>query len=126
MKKLVKILPYKKIFLNACAAGLLYGTWAYVANDKGALVSAVTQGSMSFSFTFFVAFYLELVHRKASGFTALVLYCVSLIVFLTLMQMSIHYIVDTQNIIATILPSVVIGSIYILFYVLHLKKGMQG
>ncbi len=116
-------LPYKKIFINGFLSGLLYGTWAYIANDIGALQSALTQGSMSFTFTFFVAFYLEIANQKADSFKALVLYCVALITFLVVAQISIHYMINTENILATVTPSFVIGTVYIVLYLLHLNKG---
>jgi len=121
----MKNLPYKKIFYNAFTSAALYGTWAYIANEKGALISSMTQASMSFFFTFFIAFYLELIHRKVQNFRVLLLYITALLLFLMSSQVAMHYVVDTQNIITTVLPSFIIGTIYITVYVIHLKKSMK-
>jgi len=117
------VLPYTKIFYNALTSAMIYGTWTYFANDTGAFFSALIQASISFLFTFFIAFYLEVLHRKVKTFRVTVICSVGLIIFLGGVQALIHYFINTENILSTVLPSYIVGSIYITLYLIHLKRG---
>jgi len=117
------LLPYKKILYNALISAIIYGVWTYLANEIEAFFSALTQASISFLFTFFIAFYLEVLHQKVKTFKVTVIYSIGLILFLGTIQAIIHYFINTENILITVLPSYIIGSIYITIYLLHLKKG---
>ncbi|QOR62689.1 hypothetical protein ACM66Z_04280 [Sulfurovum sp. ST-21] len=119
---MLRTLPHKKIVMNAIAAFFIYGTWAYGANDVGAVKSAMAQGSMSFANTLVLALYLEVVHRIASGLKQLIAYVFALFLSVVGIQVLIHYTVGTQNIFLTILPGMIIGTIYIVSYLYHLKR----
>lgn len=118
----MKNLPYKKIFFNALFSAVVYGIWTYFANDIGAVQSALTQASLSFSLTYFVAFCLELLNQKVNSFTLVIISVMLLLLFLSIVQISIHFLMNTENILKTVTPSLFIGTIYIILYILHLKK----
>lgn len=119
---MLRTLPHKKIVMNAIAAFFIYGAWAYGANNVGAVKSAMAQGSMSFANTLVLALYLEVVHRIASGLKQLIAYVFALFLSVVGIQVLIHYTVGTQNIFLTILPGMIIGTIYIVSYLYHLKR----
>ena len=118
----MKKLPYKKIFFNAFFAAILYGIWTYFANDIGAMKSAFTQATLSFTLTYFVAFYLELLNQKAKTLKIVIISVMILLLFLVIVQVSIHFLMNTENILKTVTPSLMIGAIYIVLYILHLNK----
>ena len=118
----MRSLPYKKIFYNGIFAATIYGIWTYYANNIGAATSALTQASLSFTLTFFVAFSLELINKHTQSFSKVIIYIVMLLCMLATVQISIHYIMNTQNIIKTVTPSLMIGTLYIVSYILHLNK----
>ena len=120
---MLKKLPYKKIFMNAIVAFFIYGTWAYAANDIGAVTSAFTQGSMSFIITVMLAMYLEIVHRMSKNFMQLVTYVLGWFILIVGTQATIHYMVGTENIFFTLLPSMIIGTVYVIGYLVQLHKG---
>lgn len=122
----MKSLPYKKIFFNALFSAVVYGVWTYFANDIGAVQSALTQASLSFSLTYFVAFCLELLNQKVNSFALVIVSVMSLLLFLAIVQISIHFLMNTENILKTVTPSLMIGTIYIILYILHLKKGSSN
>jgi len=118
----MKSLPYKKIFYNGVFAATIYGIWTYYANDIGAVTSALTQASLSFTLTFFVAFSLELINKHTQSFGTVVMYILMLLCMLATVQIGIHYVMNTENIIKTVTPSLMIGTVYIVSYILHLNK----
>lgn len=119
---MLRTLPHKKIVMNAIAAFFIYGAWAYGANNVGAVKSAMAQGSMSFANMLVLALYLEVVYRIASGLKQLIAYVFALFLSVAGIQVLIHYTVGTQNIFLTILPGMIIGTIYIVSYLYHLKR----
>ncbi|BAF71906.1 hypothetical protein [Sulfurovum sp. NBC37-1] len=122
---MIASLPYKKILKNAAAAFFIYGTWAYGANDTGAVTSAFTQGSMSFAITVILAMYLEIIHRIAGNFIQLTGYVLAWFAFIVGTQAAVHYTVGTEHIFLTLLPGMIIGSIYVVGYLYHLKEGVK-
>jgi len=122
MASMLKELPYKKVFLNASVAFVSYALWTYYLNDVGALFSALTQGSMSFFITFFLASILEMIHRKTDTLLSTFLYTALLLLIITSLQAFMHYLIKTENIGLTVLPSAVFGSIYCMGYLWHLKR----
>ena len=115
-------LPYKKIFFNGVFSAFLYGIWTYLANDIGAMTSAFTQATLSFSLTFFVAFSLELINQQTKSLKIQITFVLLLLFLLVTVQVGTHYFMDTENILKTVTPSLSIGTIYIVLYILHLKK----
>ena len=88
--------------------------------------AGVVQGSYSLLLTFVMTLATEGLYRALS----LVyggLYWLMMIVCLSLFTTAygIHYLVGTPEILMTILPGFVIGSIYTLVYVLGLKRHVQ-
>ena len=118
----MKNLPYKKIFFNGMISAFIYGVWTYFANNEGAVTSALTQATLSFTLTFFVAFCLELINKNTKSLKLVIMYVFMLLLFLAMTQISIHYVMHTENILKTVTPSLAIGTIYIVLYILHLKK----
>jgi len=119
---MVRTLPYRKILMNATVAFFIYGTWAYAANTIGAEKSAVAQGSMSFINTFILAMYLEIIHRISKNFMQLVLYVCACFAVIVGGQAMIHNMVGTQHIFLTLLPGMIIGTVYMVGYLLQLHK----
>jgi hypothetical protein len=119
----MKTLPYKKIFMNAFIAFFIYGTWAYSANHIGAILSAFTQGSMSFVNTFILAISLEIIHIISTNLIHLILYVIGLFCLIVGTQAIVHYIIGTENILLTLLPGMTIGTLYMIIYLLNLYKG---
>lgn len=122
--------PLGRSFLAGFAGLIVYGGWAVYANashgDTVALRAGVVQGSYSLLLTFVMTLATEGLYRALS----LVyggLYWLMMIVCLSLFTTAygIHYLVGTPEILMTILPGFVIGSIYTLVYVLGLKRHVQ-
>ena len=108
--------------MNATVAFFIYGTWAYGANDVGAEISAVTQGSMSFAITVILATYLEIVHRLSKNLKQLAAYVAIWFAVIMGTQALIHYAVGTERIFLTLLPGMIIGTVYMVGYLLQLHK----
>ena len=119
---MIRELPYKKLFINAAGAFVFYSVWAYFANDGSAVRSSLMQGSMSFIVTFFLAMMLEIIYKKATTAILAVLLALLLIWSLMSVQGIVHYFIGTDHVFMTILPGLILGTIYVVVYLLDLEK----
>ena len=119
--------PVMRSFLAGLAGFVAYGGWAFYANsshgDMIALRSGVVQGSYSFVLTFVMTIVTEWLFTKLYGKllwlpTLMVIVCS--VLFTT--AYTINMIAGTPEILMTIFPGFVIGSIYTLIYVIGLSK----
>jgi len=115
-------LPYTKIFLNATVAFISYFTWTYLVNDIGVILSSFTQGCMSFLTTFFIASILEIIHLKTKTLMGTSFSVLALMISTIGLQTFTHYMIHTENIAITVLPSAAFGSLYSIGYIWHLKR----
>ncbi len=107
--------------LTALAGFLGYGGWAYWSNlsagDKIALKAFWVQGLVSFCLTYLLNLYLEWLVNQWT-YTGLKLQKIWIVATLSVMLLSglLHYGFGTPNILITILPGSVLGSLYIFSY----------
>ena len=113
----------------AIGAGCMYGAWALWANSAhGAAAgwrAAGTQFLVSFVVTLAITTVMEQVHaslpsplRRVAGAIAA---SVGVTVILTL---SLHYASGTPEILATVVPVLVLGSLYCIAYVANLEREL--
>lgn len=122
--------PAHKVLLRSTAAGLagfvVYGGWAYFANmahgEDIAMRSGLVQGGYSLVLTFVMTLVTEFLFLKLLNVLASAV-IVSVILFSS--AYTIHMLVGTPEILMTIFPGWVIGSIYTEFYLLGLERGTR-
>ena len=113
--------PLGRAIATSCGAGVLYGTWAGIANrDHGAqaaLRAAATQALVSITLTFCVVLIMEYLSRRGRsplhGFLLSAIATTSLMIGLTV---SAHAWSGTPHLIASVAPSVLIGTVFIVTY----------
>lgn len=116
--------PLARSFFSGLAGFVVYGGWAYFVNESHgqdlAMMIGLVQGSYSFALTFVMTLVTEWLFLKCNGqfFTIMAIVCTALFVTPYL----IHMLIGTPEILMTILPGFVIGSIYTGVYVVGLKK----
>ena len=116
--------PFVRSVLSGLAGFVVYGGWAYLVNvDHGqdlAMMIGLVQGSYSFALTFIMTLVTEWLFEKCDGqfLTIMAIVCTALFVTPYL----IHMFIGTPEILMTILPGFVIGSIYTGVYVMGLKR----
>jgi len=112
-----------RIFLSALAGFVAYGSWGYLVNMSHGwhqgLESGLTQGSYSFTVTLFYSGLIEWLYAKTRKKVLTIVTC-SLSVIST--SYAVHTLVGTPEILPTIAPGAVIGSVYVYGYVLGLAK----
>ena len=119
--------PWIRSLLSSIAAFVIYGGWAYFVNrshdESLAQMIGVVQGGYSFGLTFVMTLVTEWLYQKFSNQTHQVRYVmVTVCTALFIMPVTIHWMIGTPEILMTILPGFVIGSIYTWVYVLGLSK----
>ena len=119
---MIKHLPFKKLLINGIGAFVIYAVWAYFANDGSAVRSAFMQGSMSFLMTIFLAIMLEFIYKKATSAISAIIFALLLIWSIMALQAIVHYFIGTDNIFMTILPGLVLGTVYVVVYLLDLNR----
>jgi len=130
LRSLKYSLTHSKILrgLLAAAAGfIVYGGWAYYINfshgSNAALKALFTQGGYSFTLTLITAFIMEwlfqLSNKPVTRF-CLTFFITSLMLYST--SWSINAWAGTPEILWTILPGAIIGTLYTLSYTLTLFK----
>ncbi len=102
----------------------MYGSWAYFANmahgEAVAMRGGLVQGGYSLVLTFVMSLVTEFLYAKIDkvGVTVAV---VSIILFIS--AFTIHMLVGTPEILMTIAPGWVIGSVYTVAYLLGLRRA---
>ncbi len=118
--------PLARSTVAGVAGFAVYGGWAAYANlDHGSIIamrSGLVQGSYSLVLTFLMSFATEELYKQLSVLWMTVA-VVCLILFST--AYGIHHLVGTPEILMSILPGFVIGSIYTWVYVWGLQHGTK-
>jgi len=121
--------PLLRSFIAGFAGLVGYGSWAVYANlDHGTFIairSGLVQGTYSFVLTFLMTWLTEWLFAKFAslpmGSSVTTTGVVCLILFVS--AYGIHMLVGTPEILMTILPGFVIGSVYTAVYVWSLQRG---
>ena len=122
----------RSALLRSLLAGLAgfvgYGAWAWYANlDHGADIamrSGVVQGGYSLALTFLMTLVTEYLYSKLMNVAAGIIVTtvlVSAILFSS--AYTIHMLVGTPEILMTIIPGFIIGTLYTYIYLLGLRAG---
>ncbi len=119
--------PLVRSVLMGLAAMAIYGGWAYLANRSYGLAiamkAAATQSFVSFTVTFLITFLMEALHRRASSrlgrFVAPAGGAISFTVAYTVLM---HIGMDTPELLDTVLPILIFGSLYCLIYSANLVR----
>ena len=120
--------PFFRSLLAGVAGFIGYGGWAWYANlahgDFIAMRSGLVQGSYSLVLTFLMTLVTEFMYARFRTMPAAVPLTTALIsVVLFVSAYSIHMIVGTPEILMTIMPGWIIGSIYTFVYILGLQRS---
>lgn len=120
--------PLLKSLASATAGALIYGSWAYYVNsDAGAEMAARTaavQGSFSFVLTLSMTLMLEYLYRllgPGQGAAVITTALVSAFMFAT--AYTLQWVAGSKEILMTILPGYVIGTVYAGTYAWSLQRG---
>ena len=130
---MLKLFQHSKIHrgLLAAAIGFIgYGSWGYYINfchgNSAALKALVTQGSYSFTLTLIAAFIMEWLFQLSSK--PVTRFCLTFFITSLLLYSSswgVNMWAGTPEILLTILPGAIIGTVYTLSYTLTLFKLSQ-
>ena len=119
--------PLLRSLLAGVAGFVAYGGWAYYANSAHgpeiAMRSGLVQGTYSLVLTFLMTLVTEwlfLAFARVPARIASAMVVISVVLFLS--AYGIHMIVGTPEILMTIVPGWIIGSVYTLVYLLGLKR----
>ena len=116
--------PLLRSTLAGLAGFFVYGGWAAFANAEHgsdiAMRSGLVQGSYSLALTFAMTYVTEYIFGRTRALVATT-FLVSAILFLS--AYSIHWLVGTPEILMTILPGYVVGTIYTVVYIIGLKAA---
>lgn len=129
-----RLSPFQRSLISAFAGLLAYGLWAYFANMahgfKAGIKAACVQGGYSFVLTFVMTMLIESLYRfliQKHWQRATVMTIVTVCLTLYASSWLLNYLVGTPEILMTVLPGYVIGSMYTYSYVLKLaKSGRQS
>lgn len=113
-----------RVLITAFSASIFYGIWAFFANysAQNAITSALVQFVASFVFGTIMAMIVEWVFEHTKPplrfvVSAFAPYSLVLVLFFI-----IHYLINTENIIQTLLPNAIIGTLYFVIYCIKLEK----
>jgi succinate dehydrogenase hydrophobic anchor subunit len=117
--------------LSAFAGAAAFGAWAALANwSHGAharLVAGATQAALSFCTTFTLAVIAEVICARARDPRAqIALSTVGTSALLATALASVHAAVGTPEILRTIAPSVISGTLFCTSYVLVLRRSLAA
>lgn len=120
--------PLLRSTIAGIAGFVGYGGWAMYANaghgSDIAMRSGIVQGTYSLILTFLMTLVTEWLYVRLGGLSGGRSLTVSLIaIILFCSAYSIHKLVGTPEVLMTILPGFVIGTIYTLVYVMGLSRA---
>ena len=135
-----------RVWVPPIAGFLFYGGWALLANSgllsellpkemlinaagnteggrEAALLAGLTQGSYSFTVTLILALIVEWLFQRLSGWPlrSIWVFCVAFVVLVST-SAGVNIIAGTPNVVLTILPGLVVSSLYTLVYILALRR----
>jgi hypothetical protein len=105
-------------YISAILAFILWGTWAYFINidSSNSIISAIAQGIASFIITLvmikIIEYFYNLFPKNKFYF---VLPSIITVLITSSFVIGIHIFIDTQNILFTVLPTVIIAFLFALF-----------
>lgn len=115
--------------ISAIAAFLFYGSWAYYANSMHAqpivFKAAITQGTYAFVSTLILSLFIEFLFKIKKNISFFLVFCVTCM-FLYSTSYGINFLLGTPEIFVTILPGMVIGTVYAFFYIFGLSKSRSN
>ena len=119
--------PLTKSLLSATAGALIYGSWAYWVNmsdgPQMAITTALVQGSFSFVLTLSMTLILEYLYRFLGPGTRAVVYTTTFVsAFMFVTAYSLQWLAGSREILMTILPGYLIGTIYAASYAISLER----
>ena len=119
-----------RILLSAFVAFVGYGAWAFYANHayifSVSIKAALTQGSYSFVLTLSMTSVMEFLHQALGKVRSrLPLTILITCLFLYITSWGINKLLRTPEILMTILPGMIIGTIYTFSYGLALEKLLK-
>ena len=127
-------LPNSPLLRSALAGGagfVVYGGWAVYANiEHGTTIgirSGLVQGTYSLVLTFIMTLVTEWLFAMLAGLRlgrSIVIVVVCLMLFVT--AYGIHVVVGTPEILMTIVPGFIVGSVYTTIYVWGLQRGTKS
>lgn len=120
--------PLLKSLASASAGALIYGSWAYYVNaDAGsemAVRTAAVQGSFSFVLTLSMTLMLEYLYRHLGPGKQAALATTALVsAFMFATAYSLQWAAGSNEILMTILPGYLIGTVYAGTYAWSLLRG---
>lgn len=123
---MLKKISFRIIFIGLIAF-FLYGSWAfYINSDFGhavALRSGIAQGMLSFSVTTMMSYAMEFFYNRiAWRWCRFVITAYFPLICVLYFMAFVHFLIGTPNIIETITPSMVIGTLYCTSYTIGLSR----
>lgn len=116
-----------RILIPPIAGFLFYGTWAFFVNSEHgwmpACKAALTQGSYSFIVTLILALMIEWLFVKLSGVKGRSLWVLLFaVLMLAITSSTLNLVTGTPNILWTILPGLLVSSVYSVIYIATLNR----
>lgn len=113
-------------FRNSAIAAVGYGTWAMFANGEHSraewLMAGLVQAFSSFTITMSITLFLHWIYNFfGKSNVAIVITFTTSFLLVFGVSYGAHYISNTPNIWETIMPSLLIGSCYLLSYLFALR-----
>ncbi len=120
-----------KSLLSATAGALIYGGWAYWVNMSDgaqmAITTALVQGSFSFVLTLSMTLILEYLYRfLGPGTGAVVGTTAAVSAFMFATAYSLQWLAGSSEILMTILPGYLIGTVYAASYAVSLERRARN
>ncbi len=118
---------FRRVVFFAASAFLLYGGWGVIANlhhgRSKSLSAGLTQGLLSLVSTAILTSAMETVFRRLSpGVVRFVAAGLGPVTAALLLMAVVHFFTGTPEIVATMLPSIVIGYAYSIIYAAGLTR----
>jgi hypothetical protein len=125
----MRLKPYGRSAVMGVLAGTIYGLWAVYANwnhDFGHVARAASaQFLLSFCSTSFLTLMIEVILARGRSAPNMVLAATGPHAGMTTLFVVIHWLSGTPNIVKTIAPSVSIGLVFSIIYVLKRSQAAQ-
>lgn len=118
-----------EIFLTSILAAIAYGGWAVFANfeygAKAAFMAGIVQAVYAFLATMSVSKIAHMIFRKCDcGYKGICLGFLASFIVMVCIPFAVHSFAGTPDIVETILPGLIIGSLYLITYLagLHIRE----
>lgn len=116
---------------TATGAAILYGSWAGFSNREHgtwvALEACLLQGALSFLSTLTLVLVLEALFRQGGrALAGFLLATVGTISLMSAVMTTAHWVAGTPNLVTTIAPSIVVGSVFFIAYAWRLLAAERN